>query len=49
MKAVGPYMPAVTKVSGVFLVAVGLLIATNSLSILSSFLTQNGIGWSIGQ
>jgi cytochrome c-type biogenesis protein len=49
MKAIGPYMPAVTKLSGVFLVAVGMLIATNSLSILSSFLTQNGIGWSIGQ
>lgn len=49
MKAVGPLLPAVTKVSGVLLVAAGVLIATNSLSILSSFLTQNGIGWSIGQ
>lgn len=49
MKSVGPYMPVVTKASGVFLVAVGLLIVTNSLSILNSFLMQNGIGWSIGQ
>lgn len=49
MKAIGPYMPVVTKASGVLLVAVGILIATNSLSILSSFLTQNGIGVSVGQ
>lgn len=49
IKSMGPYMPAVTKASGVLLVGVGLLIATNSLSMLSSFLTQNGIGWSIGQ
>lgn len=49
MKTVGRFMPAVTFVSGLFLVAVGLLITTNSLSILSSFLTQHGLGWSIGQ
>jgi hypothetical protein len=42
-------MPAVTVVSGIFLIAVGLLITTNSLSMLSAFLTQHGIGWSIGQ
>jgi cytochrome c-type biogenesis protein len=49
MKSIGPYFPIITKLSGGFLVAVGILIATNSLSILSSYLTQNGIGWSIGQ
>lgn len=49
MKTIGPMMPAITTVSGLFLIAVGLLISTNSLSILSSFLTQHGVGWSIGQ
>lgn len=49
MKTIGPFMPAITTVSGLFLVAVGILISTNSLSILSSFLTQHGVGWSIGQ
>lgn len=48
-KTIGRFMPAVTTVSGLFLIAVGLLISTNSLSILSSFLTQHGVGWSIGQ
>jgi cytochrome c-type biogenesis protein len=49
MRFIGPLMPAVTVVSGIFLIAVGLLITTNSLSMLSAFLTQHGIGWSIGQ
>jgi len=49
MKAVGPLMPAVNFVSGLFLIAVGLLITTNSLSILSAYLTKLGVGWSIGQ
>jgi hypothetical protein len=49
MKAVGPLMPAVNFVSGLFLIAVGVLITTNSLSILSAYLTKLGVGWSIGQ
>jgi cytochrome c-type biogenesis protein len=49
MKSIGPYFPVITKVSGAFLIAVGILIVTNSLSILSSYFTQSGIGWSIGQ
>jgi cytochrome c-type biogenesis protein len=42
-------MPAVTTVSGVFLIAVGFLITTNSLSVLSAFLTKYGVGWTVGQ
>lgn len=43
------YMRWISATSGVFLVAVGLLIFTNSLTRLTSFFTQVGIGWSIGQ
>ena len=49
MKTVGPLMPAVNVVSGIFLIVVGLLITTNSLTMLSAFLVKYGIGWSIGQ
>ncbi len=43
------YMWIVSLASGVFLIFVGILIFTNSLRILNSWLTQNGIGWTIGQ
>lgn len=43
------YMRWISATSGVFLVAVGFLIFTNSLTRLTSFFTQIGIGWSIGQ
>ncbi|MCG3114766.1 MAG: cytochrome c biogenesis protein CcdA [Candidatus Manganitrophus sp. SA1] len=43
------YMRWISATSGVFLVVVGLLIFTNSLTRLTSFFTQVGIGWSIGQ
>jgi cytochrome c-type biogenesis protein len=33
----------------VFLVAVGVLIYANSLTIITSFLEQHGIGWYVGQ
>lgn len=49
MRSIGPLMPAVTVVSGIFLIVVGLLITTNSLTMLSAFLVQHGIGWSVGQ
>jgi cytochrome c-type biogenesis protein len=49
MKSMGRLMPAVTTVSGVFLIAVGFLITTNSLSVLSAFLTKYGVGWTVGQ
>jgi hypothetical protein len=39
----------ISATSGVFLVAVGLLIFTNSLTRLTSFFTQIGLGWTIGQ
>jgi cytochrome c-type biogenesis protein len=43
------YMHAVSLVSGLFLIMVGVMIFTNSFSTLTAFLTQHGIGWYIGQ
>ncbi len=48
-KQVRAYLWGVSAVCGVFLVAVGVLIYANSLTIITSFLEQNGIGWYVGQ
>jgi cytochrome c-type biogenesis protein len=48
-KKVRGYMYGISIASGVFLVMVGVLIYTNSLTILTSALERNGIGWYIGQ
>jgi cytochrome c-type biogenesis protein len=48
-KKVRGYLYGVSVVSGVFLVLVGVMIYTNSLTILTSALERNGIGWYIGQ
>jgi cytochrome c-type biogenesis protein len=41
------HMRTVSVVSGVFLVAVGVLIFLDAFTVFSSFLTQHGIGWTI--
>lgn len=43
------YMGWISGASGAFLVAVGFMIFTNSLTRFTSFLTQIGFGWTIGQ
>ncbi len=43
------WMHLISKISGVFLVGVGALLATNAFIRLTSFLSQIGVGWSIGQ
>ncbi len=43
------FMGLITRASGAFLVAVGVMIFTNSLTRLTSFFTEIGIGWTIGQ
>lgn len=48
-KQVRAYLWGVSAVCGVFLVAVGVLIYANSLTIITSFLEQHGIGWYVGQ
>jgi cytochrome c-type biogenesis protein len=48
-KRIQRYMYAISVASGAFLVLVGLMIYTNSLTLLTSVLERNGIGWYIGQ
>ena len=43
------YLWVVSLVSGLFLISVGVMIFTNSFTLLTAWLTQNGIGWYIGQ
>lgn len=48
-KKTARYMQFVSGASGAVLVAVGFLIFTNSLTLLTSFFTEIGFGWTIGQ
>jgi cytochrome c-type biogenesis protein len=49
LKKVNHYMKAVSTVSGVFLVVLGILFFTNSFSIFTGWLTEAGLGWYIAQ
>jgi cytochrome c-type biogenesis protein len=48
-KKVRAYMYGISVASGIFLVLVGVLIYTNSLTLLTGVLERHGIGWYIGQ
>jgi cytochrome c-type biogenesis protein len=48
-KQVHRYMGSVSIISGLFLVVVGVMIFTNSLTLITSFLERVGIGWYLGQ
>ena len=46
-KVIARYMRWITIVSGVFLIIVGVMIFTNSFTLLTAWFQQHGIGWSI--
>ncbi|MFQ5588948.1 MAG: cytochrome c biogenesis CcdA family protein [Nitrospiria bacterium] len=48
-KKTARYMNWISRVSGAFLVAVGIMIFTNSLTQLTTYFTEVGFGWVIGQ
>ena len=48
-KEVRTYLWAVSTVSGVVLVTVGVMIYANTLTMMTSFLERYGIGWYLGQ
>lgn len=48
-KKVRAYMYGISVASGIFLVLIGVLIYTNSLTLLTGILERHGIGWYIGQ
>ncbi len=48
-KSLRTYLGGVSFVSGVLLILVGVMIFTDSVTLFTSFLERNGIGWYIGQ
>lgn len=48
-KEMRAYLWGVSTVSGVLLIAVGVMIYANSLTMVTSFLERYGIGWYLGQ
>jgi len=48
-KKTARFMPWISRASGAFLVVVGLLIFTNALTQLTTFFTDIGFGWVVGQ
>jgi cytochrome c-type biogenesis protein len=48
-KNVRAYLWGVSTVSGIFLIIVGIMIYANSMTLISSFFEQHGIGWNLGQ
>lgn len=48
-KEVRAYLWGVSTVSGIFLIIVGIMIYANSMTLITSFLEQHGIGWNLGQ
>jgi cytochrome c-type biogenesis protein len=48
-KSLRTYLGGVSFVSGALLILVGIMIFTDSVTLFTSFLERNGIGWYIGQ
>lgn len=46
-KVVSQYMRWITLLSGAFLIVIGVMIFTNSFTLLTSWFQQYGIGWSV--
>ena len=48
-KSLRTYLGGVSFVSGILLILVGVMLFTDSVTLFTSFLERNGIGWYIGQ
>jgi len=46
-KVINRYMRWITVISGLFLIAVGIMIFTDTFTMLTSWFQQQGIGWSV--
>jgi cytochrome c-type biogenesis protein len=44
-----PYLGVVSRISGLFLIVIGVMLITNYFTVLTGLLTEYGIGWNIGQ
>ena len=43
------YLGGISIVSGMLMVAIGIMLYINSVTMITSFLERNGIGWYLGQ
>lgn len=48
-KKLNRYLWVVSFVSGLFLIAIGIMVFTNSFSLITAWMTKAGIGWYLGQ
>ncbi|GJL67101.1 MAG: cytochrome C biogenesis protein CcdA [Nitrospirales bacterium] len=48
-KKVRHYLGAISMVSGVLMVTIGVMLYVNSVTMITSFLDRHGIGWYLGQ
>ena len=46
-KVIAGYMRWITIISGIFLILIGIMIFTNSFTIITTWFQQHGIGWTI--
>ncbi|MBI5197312.1 MAG: sulfite exporter TauE/SafE family protein [Nitrospirae bacterium] len=48
-KKISRYMGWITFISGLFLVVVGIMVLTDTLTIMTAWLQKHGVGWYVGQ
>lgn len=48
IKSLNPYLEKIQKISGVIIVIVGIIVITDSFTVIGAWLEQRGIGWDLG-
>lgn len=48
VKKLNPYLGTIQKVAGIIIVVVGIIVITDSFTIIGAWLEQRGIGWDLG-
>ncbi len=48
MKKLNPYLVKIQKIVGVIIVIVGIIVITDSFTVIGAWLEQRGIGWDLG-
>ena len=43
-----PYLPKIQKISGLIIIIVGIIVITDSFTLIGAWLEQRGIGWDLG-
>ena len=48
VKKLSPYLPTIQKIAGLITIAVGIIVITDSFTVIGAWLEQRGIGWDLG-